>query len=220
MQDTSQFIMMPIPASQYTAVCALLGGTLARIAADTPPTHEPTPAPIDAAHPPAAASTEQLEAVDQSPPVNDAEIDSAGVSFDEAIHTGTKLKDGTWRAKKGMKQEAEKLAEGTKTEEAKVEEPAKETKADEDEFAAFRQAVDESDEAEQAEPEPRKWTEADLSKLCNQAATKLGDPGPIKNVISSFVPEGETPHSRNIPSDQREAFASAVEKAADIEFAG
>ena len=90
MQDTSQFIMMPIPASQYTAVCALLGGTLARIAADTPPTHEPTPAPIDAAHPPAAASTEQLEAVDQSPPVNDAEIDSAGVSFDEAIHTGTK----------------------------------------------------------------------------------------------------------------------------------
>jgi hypothetical protein len=50
----------------------------------------------------------------------------------------------------------------------------------------------------------RKWTDADLGALCNQAAVKLGDPAPIKAMIAEHVPEGQVPHSRNIPEDQRE----------------
>ena len=39
-------------------------------------------------------------------------------------------------------------------------------------------------------------------------------------LIAQFVPAGEVPHSRNIPTGEREAFASAIEAKAEIEFAG
>lgn len=94
---------------------------------------------------------------------------------------------------------------------------------DDDEFAAFRTAAAKSDAADAAAAEnlpPRKWTDADLGALCNQAASKLADPGPIKELIAQFVKEGEVPHSRNIDASEREAFAQAVELKAGIEFAG
>jgi hypothetical protein len=94
---------------------------------------------------------------------------------------------------------------------------------DEDEFAAFRAAAEKSnagDAAAAASVPARKWTDADLGSLCNQAAVKLGDPAPIKAVIAEFVPEGQVPHSRNIPDDKREDFAKAVEAKAGITFAG
>ncbi len=66
----------------------------------------------------------------------------------------------------------------------------------------------------------RVWTDADLSKLGNQAAQKLGNPDPIKQVIAKYTPEGEVAHSRNVPADQRGAFAAEIEALAGIEFAG
>jgi hypothetical protein len=59
-----------------------------------------------------------------------------------------------------------------------------------------------------------------LGKLCNQAAVKLGSPDKVRELIAQYAAEGETPHSRNIPADDREAFAVAVEAAAGITFAG
>jgi len=163
---------------------------------------------------------------------DEPELDSAGVPFDPEIHTGTKLKDGTWRAKKGKKEEAEALAEEVSTstentgetestESGGASEPTAEDE-DDDEFAAFTKAAAEVEETEEAEVEvpARKWTDADLSQLCNNAAVKLGDPSPVKALIAKYVPEGEVPHSRNIPTDEREAFAQEVEKAAGIEYAG
>lgn len=94
---------------------------------------------------------------------------------------------------------------------------------DDDEFAAFRAAAaksDAEDAAAKASVPARKWTDADLGALCNQAAVKLGDPSPVKEIIAQFIPEGTVAHSRNIPEDQRENFAKAVEAKAGIEFAG
>ena len=42
---------------------------------------------------------------------SEVELDSAGVPFDPELHTGTKKKDGTWRAKKGKADEAAALVE-------------------------------------------------------------------------------------------------------------
>lgn len=65
----------------------------------------------------------------------------------------------------------------------------------------------------------RSWTDADVSKLCNEAAMKLGDAEAVKVIITEHVPFGEVPHSRNIPADQREAFAMAVKRRLGISFA-
>jgi hypothetical protein len=66
----------------------------------------------------------------------------------------------------------------------------------------------------------RQYSDADLGALCNQAAVKLGDPSPIKEIIASYTPEGQVAHSRNIPADKRAEFVKAVETKAGIEFAG
>jgi hypothetical protein len=94
---------------------------------------------------------------------------------------------------------------------------------EDDEFAAFTAAAakaDAADEAAKANVPPRNYTDADLGALCNQAAVKLGDPTPVKELIARFVPQGEVAHSRNVPADQRAAFVAAVEQKAGIEFAG
>jgi hypothetical protein len=85
---------------------------------------------------------------------------------------------------------------------------------EDDEFAAFAAA------AGPAKAAARTWTDADLSKLANQAATKLGSPDKVKATITKHVPEGLTPHSRNIPADKREAFAVDLEAVAGIEYVG
>ena len=95
--------------------------------------------------------------------------------------------------------------------------------SEDDEFAAFRAAsekVEAEDAAAVASVPARKWTDADLSSLCNQAALKLGDPVPVKAIIAQFVPEGEVQHSRMIPDAKRAEFAAAIEAKAGIEFAG
>lgn len=164
-------------------------------------------------------------------------VDAGGWPWSSELHasTKTKTKEGFWRMKVGVsrpdpKPGFEAPATGTA---AASETPAAGASAttaaaapagdDEDEFAAFRAAADKAgatDAAAAAAVPARKWTDADLGALCNQAATKLGDPAPIKAVIAEFVPEGQVPHSRNIPDDKRADFAKAVEAKAGIEFAG
>ena len=85
--------------------------------------------------------------------------------------------------------------------------------------AAAKQVQAVAEEAKASVP-ARKWTDADLGALCNQAAVKMGDPSPIKEIIAEYVPEGEVAHSRNIPDEKRDDFAKAIEAKAGIEFAG
>lgn len=169
-----------------------------------------------------------------------AEVDSAGVPFDPERHTGTKLKSGLWRMKKGFERpedEAEPEDDArsdTGQSSAGSETPAQENPAsdgpgqnaptdaspsdEDDEFAAFRNAAAES--AAPVQLAAREWSDADLSSLLNQAALKLGGPDEIRNVMGEFVPDGAVVHSRHIPADRREEFAQRIEKLADIEFAG
>ncbi len=185
--------------------------------------------PVVAALLPAAT---EAGAVDVS-----GEVDAGGHPWSEALHASTKTqtKDGYWRMKVGVARPADLPGfpksggtTGTASTGAVSPSPATAPAAnagadDEDEFAAFRTAAagsDATDAAAAASIPARKWTDADLSALCNQAATKLNDPAPIKEVIGDFVAEGVVPHSRNIADDQREAFAKALEAKAGITFAG
>lgn len=97
------------------------------------------------------------------------------------------------------------------------------TAGEDDEFAAFRAAAaasDATDAAAAAGAPARQYSDADLGALCNQAAVKLGDPSPIKEIIASYIPEGQVAHSRNIPTERRADFVKAVEDKAGIQFAG
>lgn len=229
-----EFVNFPVPLDRFADVCALLGGAApAAVVSTTVPT--PKPAPVIDEPAPAPQSEDAAE----------IEVDAEGIPFDPEIHTGTKKKDGTWRIKKGMSDKAAELEPIETPSETSTASPATETVAtatepagsspteepasadasqdEDDEFAAFRAAAAKADAEEveaKASVPARKWTDADLGKLCNQAAVKLGDPSPIKELIAKFVPEGEVAHSRNIPTDRREEFAAAVEEKAGIEFAG
>lgn len=87
---------------------------------------------------------------------------------------------------------------------------------EEDEFAAFRNA---GAAAAPAAGAARSWTDADLSALCNQAALKAGDPEKVKGIIGRYVPAGEVNHSRNVPTDKREEFATALETELGFQYA-
>jgi len=184
-----------------------------------------------------ATATASLSDVDAGEPA----LDAHGHPWSELLHATTKgtTKDGLWRMKPGVTRPAAmpgfpiEEATSTTTSGAETEPaasvvteaaPTPATSTDEDdEFAAFR-AADAATAAVEEEAvasiPARKWTDADLGKLCNQAAQKLGDPNPVKEIIVQFTPEGEVAHSRNIPEDNREDFAKAVEVKAGIEFAG
>jgi len=180
-------------------------------------------------------------AVEAAVDIGSPEVDAHGHPWSELLHATTKgtTKDGLWRMKPGVTRPAampgfpieeatSTTTSGTETQPAAsvateaVPTPATSTDED-DEFAAFR-AADAATAAVEEEAvasiPARKWTDADLGKLCNQAAQKLGDPTPVKEIIVQFTPEGEVAHSRNIPEDNREDFAKAVEAKAGIEFAG
>lgn len=197
-----------------------------------------SPKPTGAAPTPAAVQLEDTAEV--SLPVNEADVDAHGHTWDPELHASTrgKTKDGLWRMKVGVARpdpvEGFTAAPTTSTTETGTESPAAasaqteaapaaETSTDEeDEFAAFKNAAAEANataEAAKASIPPRKWTDADLGALCNQAAVKLNDPAPVKELIADFVTPGEVAHSRNIPEDKREDFAKAVEAKAGIEFA-
>lgn len=248
MYKDENFIMLPIPASMFAAVCALLGGASSVAVAAAAPTPTPTPSPTAAA--PSPAAEQSGAAAEASPPASDDnEIDAHGWPWSADLHASTKgkTKDGLWRMKVGVSRpdpkpgfpvEGSTPATGTEvngaastpstsatsptaTETAPA--PADTSSDEDDEFAAFRAAAaksDAEDAAAKASVPARKWTDADLGALCNQAAVKLGDPSPVKEIIARFIPEGQVAHSRNIPEDQRDAFAKAVEEKAGIEFAG
>lgn len=219
------FIMMPVPASMFTAVCALLGGASAT--AITISNAKPASAPAAP-----VSQDKPADAVTEAAASENVELDAHGWPWLEDLHASTKskTKEGLWRLKVGASRPDPKpgypkddgtisTANGGTDSSAPVSATAPNAGSDDDdEFAAFRAAAAASDKP--ATVPARKWTDADLSALCNQAATKLGDPAPIKAIIGDHVPEGQVPHSRNIPEDQREAFAKAIEAKAGIEFAG
>jgi hypothetical protein len=228
----------------YAAVAALHGSTsAAALVAD----HKPAaPKAEKAAEPaPNAASTAAAPvAGDTASAASSDELDSAGWPWSAELHASTKgvTKEGLWRMKVGVARPDPKPGfpktdaapnGGTGTSEAGKASQAGATAAtaaatstgddEEDEFAAFRAAADKangSDAAAAANIPARKWTDADLGALCNQAAVKLGDPAPVRTLIAEFCPEGTVAHSRNIPEAERENFAKAVETKAGIEFAG
>lgn len=234
-----QVPIMVINAAQLAAVYAVLAGGVsipaiasAGAGSKPAPVAEPAPNAVAAAEAPATGDIAGAASVDAS------ELDAGGHPWSEALHASTKgtTKDGYWRMKVGVSRPADlpgfpkaSGATGTASAGATSEAPAGASAAsagaveEDDEFAAFRTAAANgasTDAAAAAAVPARKWTDADLSALCNQAATKTNDPAPIKEVIAAFIPEGTVPHSRNIPDDQREAFAQALEAKVGITFAG
>lgn len=190
-------------------------------------------APAPVAEPSQASGAAEAS---QAADLDDGTVDAHGWPWDPELHASTKgtTKDGLWRMKVGVSRPDPKPGfpiGGTGTASTGEESsPAATAPAEtaspieeDDEFAAFRQASEklEAKDAEAKASVPaRKWTDADLGALCNQAAVKLGDPKPVKDIIAEFVPAGEVAHSRNIPDEKRAEFAAAVEKKAGIEFAG
>lgn len=248
MYKIEDFIHMPIPASMFTAVCALLGGATGQAAATEKKAVVAKQATTPASDGPETSAQENLESDGNGPTAqNDASlsnpegapvVDAHGWPWSADLHASTKgtTKDGLWRMKVGVTRPDPKpgfpiedagstsTVNTGETESSPIEAAATETVGaveDDDEFAAFRAASQkvEAESASVAVP-ARKWTDNDLAVLCNQAAVKMGDPAPVKELIAKFVPEGEVPHSRNIFEDQREAFAQAVEAKAGITFAG
>lgn len=232
-------------AAQLASVYALLGasalaGAMAAPAVAT--AAAPEPAPTAAA--PTAAAEQSASAAEASPAADSGEVDAGGWPWSADLHASTKgkTKDGYWRMKVGVTRPADKpgfspsnaAAAAPASPEASqsasagdagsAAAPAAEASSDDDdEFAAFREAAAKTDAeagAAAAAVPARKWTDADLGALCNQAAVKLGDPSPIKEIIAQFVAEGEVAHSRNIAEDKRADFAAAVEAKAGITFAG
>lgn len=214
-----------------------------------PATDKPTATSETAAsESPASAGTGETAPTAASPS-DDGAIDAHGHPWSADMHASTKgvTKEGLWRMKIGVTRPAPlpgfpndagvvaaAAASPTPTSSSAPVAGAETATAagisstaadddDDDEFAAFHAAAAASDAAEATAAEnvpARKWTDADLSGLCNQAAGKLGDPAPIKELITEFVKTGEVPHSRNIDEADREAFAQALEAKAGITFAG
>lgn len=188
----------------------------------------------------AGKSVRPLEADPVMPELTEAELDSAGVAFDPELHTGTKLKDGRWRMKKGAeRQEPVSAAEVPASEplpsaddageeiaidaEESLPQGEAEESSDDDEFAAFREAAAQAETSAPVTVPERKWTDADMSALLAQAVTKMGGgaaAAEVKKRYAKYMPEGVPPHSRHIPLDKREEFAQEIEAWADIEFAG
>ena len=233
MTDSTVLIPVQIYVSSYEQLCAvyaLLGGASPVAVAAAAPV--PNVKPSAAALPTVEATEEIIPSTLTAASPSDDRIDADGHPFDPALHTGTITKAGLWRMKAGVSRPDPKPGFPIGTAESGTEapagpsatiEPAASTDGEDDEFAAFRNAAAKAD-AEDANAvaavPARKWTDADLGALCNQAATKLGDPAPVKAIIADFIPEGVVAHSRNIPEDKRADFAAAVEAKAGIEFAG
>lgn len=241
---------MILNTSQLAAVHALLGGvsgnavsvTTKAPATETGAGTKTSNEAVQSSASPAAEQSSASGAAEASPPATDGVVDAHGHPWDENLHASTKTqtKEGLWRMKVGVTRPEplpgfpkETPATGTssgtasttatsETATAAASAPAA-TVDEDDEFAAFAAAAakaDAADAAAAASVPARKWTDADLGTLCNQAAVKLGDSTPIKELIGKFVDEGTVAHSRNIPEAKREEFAKAVEAKAGIEFAG
>lgn len=228
------YAVLASPAALAAALAALEGGSSGNIAAPVAerasPVMSKSSATVEtqASGAPASDGTGAIATNDASPS-DSSEVDAHGWPWSADMHASTKgqTNDGLWRMKVGVKRPDPKPGfpkpDGTGTSENTA--PAASTEAasapvtdvEEDEFAAFTKA---SQEVASTDAPARSWADADLSALCAQAATKLGDADPVRAIIASYVPEGETPHSRNVPADQREAFAAEIEAKAGITYAG
>jgi len=213
-----------------------------------PSTLASTPVAADVA-PTEAAPVSTNPAPAETPVSDPNEVDAHGWPWSADMHAGSKgkTKDGLWRMKVGVTRPAPKEGFPKTTETpSSTSTPSQATPAasgatepagsspteapasaavsqEDDEFAAFRAAAAQAEAADAvaaASVPTRTYTDADLGALCNQAAVKLGDPTPIKEIIAQFVPTGEVAHSRNVPADKRADFVKAVEAKAGIEFAG
>jgi hypothetical protein len=227
------------------AVAVASGNVSAQSNASARPAIEPATGGNETAaqESPVSAGTGPIATTAASP--SDGEIDAHGWPWSADMHASTKgkTKEGLWRMKVGVTRpdpkpgfpvEGPSAGTGTSSETStpsatspaateQVSALAATSAEEEDEFAAFREAAAAStaaDEAAKASVPARQYSDADLGALCNQAAVKLGDPNPIKELIAQYVPEGVVAHSRNIPADQRAEFVKAVEEKAGIEFAG
>ena len=228
-------------SAQLAAVYALLGGASPAAVAPVKNAGTVSAKPDTAADTGVADTQEEPASAGTGPSAQtDAslsdEVDAHGWPWSADMHASTKGKtqEGLWRMKVGVKRPDPKpgfpigdtgTASTGEESNAPATAPAETASPieEDDEFAAFRQASEklEAKDAEAKASIPaRKWTDADLGALCNQAAVKLGDPGPVKEIIAEFVPAGEVAHSRNIPDEKRAEFAAAVEAKAGIEFAG
>ena len=233
-ESTDLLVSVPVPISMLGAVYALLGGVSIASTAQTI-TRWPTAAEAAASKPSPAVENDAssqpvtsgaISVASAVEPVLSGEVDAAGTPFDPARHTGTKVKSGLWRLKAGVARlPGEELPSDAATSTAAAAGASQSSGAapagtasvaveEDDEFAAFAAA------AAPVTAVARTWTDTDLSRLANQAATKLGSPDKVKATIAKHVPEGLTPHSRNIPADKREAFAVDLEAVAGIEYAG
>ena len=128
------------------------------------PTVTPGPSPTSAPEPQEGKTAS---------PSEENELDADGIAFDDNIHTGTKLKDGRWRMKKGCER-PEPATDGSTSTESGGEETSSENGAaveenaggsEDDEFAAFKEAAASSDAKESPEVPERSWTDADLGQL-------------------------------------------------------
>lgn len=233
--------VIELSSALMALVATSAGGSLT---SSSTPSHAPSPAPSTDGEQSSGATVSVGEVIDNPPAGGDGdgELDAHGHPWSADLHASTKgkTKDGLWRMKVGVsrpdpapgfpKDDSTGSTENTTGSESSANTPASTGDAgpatngeEDDEFATFRAAAaksDANDTAAQASVPARKWTDADLGALCNQAAVKLGDPTPVKEIIGSFIPEGTVAHSRNIPEDKREEFAKAVEAKAGIEFAG
>lgn len=234
-------ISVAVPANKlgalYAAVAGLFGSAaVAPLAASQsgnsasaataeagPVTPSTTSAPDAGISATASTSTTAPPSASPSDGAQGVEVDAAGVPWNPDMHASTKgkTKDGLWRMKVGVpRPEDHKLpAESAASAPAAASSPSPAPQtvtsappAEDDEFAAFRAAA--------AAPVARQWADADLSKLCNQAAMAKGDPEPVKAIVAKYVPADEIAHSRNIPAESREAFAQEIEQTFGIQYAG
>lgn len=234
-----------LDAAQLTGVYALLGGTShAALGSGNVERVQQPPASTVAAPAGAVEQPALSEDAGASQGAIDGEIDAHGHPWSAELHASTKgkTKDGLWRMKVGVtrpdplpgfpvdggtgtgtSQETPTPSATSTTATEPASAPTATAVEEDDEFAAFRNAAaasDATDQAAAASVPARTYSDADLGALCNQAAVKLGDPSPIKEVIAQYVPEGQVAHSRNIPEDKRAEFVKAVEGKAGIEFVG
>ena len=235
-KDNLISVSITLPAALLPSVYALLAGTASVAIAAA---GKPTPAPANVAEvTPSAPSPSVGTAGTESTPVaavsseipesDPNDVDAGGWPWSADMHASTRAKTGAglWRMKPGVSRPDNKpgftgtanapAASPTATP-AEASPTATAPVADDDEFAAFRAAAEATPAAA---PAARSWTDADLSKLCNQAAVSKGSPEPVKKIMAKYIPDGEVPHSRSIPTDQREAFASEIETSLGIKYEG
>lgn len=232
-------VSIAIPADKigglYAAVAALLGSAApvpGNFVSITGTVRTPTPAAsvVTAAPTPVEASPSAGPgpiAASTASPSDGSEVDAAGVPWDANRHAATKSKTkaGLWRMKVGVTRpdtEGEASANYQSPEGGSPTPPpppaSEPAAAEDDEFAAFRNAAADSSPPPPPSTVARTWSDADLSKLCNQAALASGSPEKVKEIINKYVGD-EVSHSRNVPADQRENFAEEIELAFGFQYA-